>query len=847
MSFSFLKVVQKVWRINRRVQIFAALLFLIVGNASFLRASDDPCSLFLSEDFFDVFYDAPESVDLLDFGADGKEIAAPFGSDLYASRAVLDVPLRADCSKFGFFEVTVDVENINAVGFATLYFHSGRGWYSVTGESRQGADGLWRFQFDSKEYRTEDEPEGWDKVDAVRFAFWRGADVDSKIVFRSFRAASLDYAILDVDDDGGENGAIFSAFARFLDRSGLAAERLDASVVTCESLKRYSAVFLPIAGKIEPQTVDALCDYVDEGGFVFCFYNAPEKLLEKLGVKVLGYVRCSDAGLELEGMKFDSAFVESCAKKGFEIPKTLLQNSWNIFKVAPIADCKSERVSPVLGDSKARVVATWLEKGGNATEYPALIAGPNGLYCSHVFLHSDFEAQKSLIKAFVLAANPRVSRSFARAEWIACFNVGLEPGVDVASWRVETLKDVEARLNKKGWSLDDAARFMDKNASSEPNYGDFARFAKDLASIREERVEEYCASRPTRENEGRLWWEHSGCGAYPGDWDRTMKELSEAGFNGVIPNMLWGGNAYYQSDVLPIDPKVAKYGDQIEQAVAAGKKYGVEVHAWMVCFNASNSTEEFLDKMRKEGRLQRTFDGEERPWLCPSSPENRALQLAALEEVATKYDVDGVHFDYIRFPDDSTCYCDGCKERFGNFYREKTGEELKDFPACVRKDADVKELFYEWRRAQITALVRDVHKSLKAKRPEIKISAAVFPNYPGVRNSIGQDWGAWIDEGLLDFVCPMDYSSDPAVFARYVERQLPYTQGKIPLYPGIGMTATGISLDGEDVVLQAEIARKKGAQGFTIFNLTKGTAEKALPALKAGVTSKKTSAPHQTK
>ena len=169
---------------------------------------------------------------------------------------------------------------------------------------------------------------------------------------------------------------------------------------------------------------------------------------------------------------------------------------------------------------------------------------------------------------------------------------------------------------------------------------------------------------------------------------------------------------------------------------------------------------------------------------------------------------------------------------------------MTDFPNCLRRDEEVKTAFQEWRCDQITALVRDVHNSLKEKRPNIKLSAAVFSGYPGTKKSIGQDWGLWVDEGLLDFVCPMDYTNDPNAFANYVRRQLPITKGKVPLYPGIGMTATGISMKADEVVRQAEIARKYGAQGFTVFNLTKTTADETLPAMKKGVTSRDAKTPH---
>ena len=90
-------------------------------------------------------------------------------------------------------------------------------------------------------------------------------------------------------------------------------------------------------------------------------------------------------------------------------------------------------------------------------------------------------------------------------------------------------------------------------------------------------------------------------GAYPGDWDRTCKELAEAGFNMVIPNMLWAGVAHYPSDVLPRSKTYDEYGDQITQCLAAAKKYGLEVHVWKVNHNPGHlSPRDFIDRMRTQ-------------------------------------------------------------------------------------------------------------------------------------------------------------------------------------------------------------------------------------------------------
>jgi uncharacterized lipoprotein YddW (UPF0748 family) len=133
-------------------------------------------------------------------------------------------------------------------------------------------------------------------------------------------------------------------------------------------------------------------------------------------------------------------------------------------------------------------------------------------------------------------------------------------------------------------------------------------------------------------------------------------------------------------------------------------------------------------------------------------------------------------------------------------------------------------------------LVADVHREAKKAKPTIKISAAVFPKYPECRGWVLQDWTTWVEKGYLDFICPMDYSSSVTTFDAYVEEQMQYVSGKIPVYPGIGATATGIALTPDQVAAQIMIARKHGASGFTIFNLNRETMEKIPPVLSLGPT-----------
>ena len=141
--------------------------------------------------------------------------------------------------------------------------------------------------------------------------------------------------------------------------------------------------------------------------------------------------------------------------------------------------------------------------------------------------------------------------------------------------------------------------------------------------------------------------------------------------------------------------------------------------------------------------------------------------------------------------------------------------------------------FADWRREQITRLVRAVSQEAHALKPKIKVSAAVWGGWANARESIGQDAQAWIDAGYLDFVCPMNYESEDDVFANWTRKQVAATNHKTPLYIGLGAH----KLSGpEQLVRQIQLSRGLGAEGFVVFNLTEKLATQFLPPLRLGIT-----------
>ena len=167
---------------------------------------------------------------------------------------------------------------------------------------------------------------------------------------------------------------------------------------------------------------------------------------------------------------------------------------------------------------------------------------------------------------------------------------------------------------------------------------------------------------------------------------------------------------------------------------------------------------------------------------------------------------------------------------------------MANWPADCRSGA-LRDRFLDWRCAQITRLVEAVHREAKKIKPGVKISAAVFGAYPSCRESVGQDWVAWVKAGYLDFVCPMDYTQSDAELVNLVTNQLKLVDGRVPLYPGIGAWRLGTP---DRVVSQILAVRSLGAAGFTLFNLDAGAAEEVLPGVKLGAGARRAVPPHRS-
>lgn len=338
-----------------------------------------------------------------------------------------------------------------------------------------------------------------------------------------------------------------------------------------------------------------------------------------------------------------------------------------------------------------------------------------------------------------------------------------------------------------------------------------------------ETVEVASVDGPPREKELRAVVLHVGQDRHP---KAVMPELKELGINLVIMHMGGGTMALFSGSKVQPDVRdpLGPGGDWLAEAVKCAHESGIEIYPYLNNCIVQAKTES-AKQLRQAGRLQVGLEGEEIEWFCPSQEVNLEHIEAGMVEIATKYAVDGVMYDFIRYPaGPEGCFCPKCRALF----EKETGKAVSSWPKDVGKDGGRRGEWVEFRCRRISGLVKRTSTRIRSQAPNVKIGAAVFANWPQCRDEIGQDWVRWCKEGWLDLVCPMNYTPDSERFAELAAAHRAALPDGFPICQGIGIVTppdwVAASKDPVALALQIALARKHGAVGWFGYRyVPKGT------------------------
>lgn len=232
-----------------------------------------------------------------------------------------------------------------------------------------------------------------------------------------------------------------------------------------------------------------------------------------------------------------------------------------------------------------------------------------------------------------------------------------------------------------------------------------------------------------------------------------LDKLYIANFNTVLFQTRTRGDVFYPSAIEPFSAiltgtvgKNPGY-DPLDFAIEECHKRGMECHAWMVAIPLGSTTQvTALGQRSVTKRKPGICIQHKGQWyLNPGNPETKRYLMQLTEEIISRYDVDGIHFDYLRYPENERNFPDN-KE----FIRYGSGQSKE-----------------EWRRENLTEIVRYIYKGIKSRKPWVKFSTSPVGRYRDTSryrttvwnayHSVYQDVQKWLTEGIQDQIYPMMY------------------------------------------------------------------------------------------
>lgn len=291
--------------------------------------------------------------------------------------------------------------------------------------------------------------------------------------------------------------------------------------------------------------------------------------------------------------------------------------------------------------------------------------------------------------------------------------------------------------------------------------------------------------------------------------------------NTVVFQVFTHGMAFYDSERLPWSPWLAGEPskdpgwDPLAFAVEQAHERGLELHAWINVYQMGNPNTEIdsnhVRVTHPEWIKTYPWTGPIRDyWINPADPDAREWLLGNILEIVENYDIDAIHFDFIRYPENG----------FSDDHISKTA-----WP-------NGKASIFDWRRENINIFVREVYAAVKEAKPWVKVGSAPIGTYknngiPGfwAWDNLYQESRLWLEEGVHDYVAPQLYFDigtgwSAHDFSMWLQDWINSSHGR-HVYAGHGtwrevFAAEKVFTNGE-IADQIDLVREFGAQGSVHF------------------------------
>lgn len=244
-----------------------------------------------------------------------------------------------------------------------------------------------------------------------------------------------------------------------------------------------------------------------------------------------------------------------------------------------------------------------------------------------------------------------------------------------------------------------------------------------------------------------------------------LDRLQKANINTVLLQTRIRATTIYPSQYEPWDgclsgfPGKSPGYDALRFAIDECHKRGMEVHAWVVTIPVGKWNSYGCRQLRKRfPRLIKRIDQD--GYMDPEAKQTGCYLAEMCREIVQRYDVDGIHLDYIRYPET---------------WKFRIGKDQA--------------------RGNITRIVEKIHQAVKKEKPWVKMSCSPIGKFDDLSRywshgwnaytKVAQDAQAWLKDGLMDELFPMMYFRGDQFFPFAIDWK-EHSYGKI-IAPGLGI------------------------------------------------------------
>ncbi len=270
-----------------------------------------------------------------------------------------------------------------------------------------------------------------------------------------------------------------------------------------------------------------------------------------------------------------------------------------------------------------------------------------------------------------------------------------------------------------------------------------------------------------------------------------LDKLQQGGVNTVLIQARTRASVIYPSQYEPWEgclsgkAGVAPGYDPLKFAIDECHKRGMEAHAWVVTIPVGKWNSPGCKALRKKYPSLVKKIGDE-GFMNPESQKTGDILADICGEITDGYDVDGIHLDYIRYP-----------EKWKGKVTKERGREY------------------------ITDIVKKINLRVKSRKPWVKLSCSPIGKYSDLPRQSSRGWNAytrvmqdaqkWLKEGLMDMLFPMMYFRDEN-FYPFALDWMENSYERL-IVPGLGiyfMSPSEGDWSLEDITREMHVARQHG-------------------------------------